>query len=119
MPKFALIHPDNQIIGDGFIAWQWAAGNTIIESIYAARDNADTGLEAGSYIVSIKLPEMKADGDPIYVFAADAAEAVGTALLSAVRWETVWTEHAGTYLRDLLSQQPAATEDDDDMKEVG
>ena len=117
--KLALIHPDNQIIGDGYIAWQWAAGNTVIESVWAARENTDAGLPADGYVISVKLPEMRADGDPVYVFADDAAEVVGAAILSAVKWESAWMEYAGTYLRDLLSQPPVETENGDDLVEAG
>ena len=114
MPKFELTKPDNQILGDGFIVWQWSAGSAVVEAIYAAREGVVGNLDAGGYIVSMKLPEMTTEGDPVYVFGEDAAETLGSVILSAVRWETVWTHHAGEYLRDLLSQEPPAVDDSAD-----
>lgn len=124
MPKFDLIHPDAQIIGDGFIAWQWAAGDAVVESVYAARDSV--GLTAGQYVISLKLPEVKEVGAPVFVFQDDAADVLGAAILSACRWQNEWQVHAGGYLLRALEREPAdevsaeadQADDDDNMKEV-
>lgn len=108
------VKPTNQVIGDGFIAWQWVLleGNVVVESALSLREGNETNLPVGDYAVSLRLPASEQEGDPVYVFSDESVNIVGSALCTAWEWKDVWTEHAGEYLRELISR-PVETESDD------
>lgn len=90
--SFDIAKPDNQIIGDGFIVWQWIVlnGASVIESVLSIRDGNPTGVDPGGYTVSMRLPKSDADGDPVYAFDHDAAYVLGQAVMSAHEWKYRW-----------------------------
>lgn len=96
--------PVSQEIGDGVIVWTWMVpGDITVESVLATRNNNQSKLEKGEYVVGVKLPESE---NSTYALHGDTAKDLGQAILSAWNWKNIWRVHAGDYLLDVLSFEP-------------
>ena len=96
--------PGIQDIGDGIIVWRWFCGGVVIESILATRYGNQMDMEPGKYTISMKMPESD---NGMYTLYEDVAKELGQALMSAWNWQHVWKLHAGDFLLEELSKEPA------------
>lgn len=97
--------PISQEIGDGVIVWRWMVpGEIVVEAVLATRTDNQSGLEKNEYVVGIQMPDSEND---TYALFGDAAKHLGQAVLSAWNWQNIWRLHAGDYLLELLSKEPA------------
>lgn len=107
--------PGVQDIGDGVLVWRWFVGGVVIETVLATRHENQMGIEAGKYTISMKMPESDKG---MYTLYEDVSKELGQALMSAWNWQHVWKLHAGDFLLDEMSKEPAEIVSICDDKEV-
>lgn len=96
--------PAIQMLGDGIIIWRWFCGGVVIEAMLATRHENQENLEPGKYVISMKMPESD---NGMYTLYEDVSKELGQALMSAWNWQHVWKMHAGEFLLDEMSKEPA------------
>lgn len=107
--------PGVQQIGDGVIVWRWFCGGVVIEAVLATRHGNQMNLEEGKYLISVKMPESS---NGMYTLYEEVAKELGQALMSAWNWQHVWKLHAGDFLLEEMSKQPAEEFIDEDIETI-
>lgn len=94
--------PSTQEIGDGIIVWRWFSSGVVVEATLATRENNQSKIAVGKYVIAMKMPESD---NAMYCLYEDSAKEIGQMLLSAYNWQNIWKLHAGDFLLEELSKQ--------------